>query len=119
MKNLLSPLKKMVEETINSIDIELLEGNEGTNQKKDENGKPNGEKDNFFKLTCQIPKGHGVFSNVQFDVKIPKGYCKYKEFDLDEKELYVRFSDLEVSYLDSRNVYLRASDYEVYELEEV
>lgn len=111
--------KILVAQTISEAQKELLGGQAGTTQKKDVNGNPTGEIENYFKVSVEIPKGHGALSKCQFDVKVPGAVQTFNEKDIQENEYYVDFEGLEVSYIDNRNVYLRATSYKVVESQEV
>ena len=104
---------------INEARKEIIGGQAGTTQKKDANGSPTGEIENYFKVSVEIPKGYGALSKCQFDVKIPGAVQTFSEKDIQENEYYVSFEGLEVSYIDNRNVYLRATSYKVIEPVEV
>lgn len=108
-KDFITGMKRLVTETLEGAELELLDLEE--KQKVD---KETGEISNFVSIAFMVPRGYDCFSRCQGSAKIPNGRVKVNPDDLDSQELFVTFKNLEISYVDNQgNVYFRASDYEV------
>lgn len=112
-------MKRQFLQGIESVPLELLSVSAEKQKKKDGGNEDQGF-DEFVRVSVEVPRGYGVLSRVQFDVKIPGGMVKVTEQELEAKVYEVVFDGLTISFINSskNTVYLRADDYQVAEVGE-